>query len=175
MKWLLFNRVKSVRSENHSQNEWKSFRSEWKSLQKRVKITSKEWISLFGEVHRGTARKPFHSFTLREYVFFVFCFCFWCLKKRDMKFKNLYTSTFWPSDQNFNVSKTVLLMTCLRGLIYLYIMVIAQSWGAHAVAMEVLWKKNQRSYHALEYLHRVFISKTFAQYRYTPIPTPCRA
>ena len=60
VKWLLFKRVKSVRT----------FLTEWKSLSKRVKIipkrvkitpkrvriTPKEWLSLFGGAHWGTAR-----------------------------------------------------------------------------------------------------------------------
>ena len=60
LKCLLFNRVKSVWN---TLTEWKSL-SKWvKIIPKRVKITPKrvkitpiEWISLYGEAHRGTAR-----------------------------------------------------------------------------------------------------------------------
>ena len=58
-KCLLFNRVKSVRN---TLTEWKSLSKRVKIILKWVKITPKrvkttpiEWISLFGEAHRGTA------------------------------------------------------------------------------------------------------------------------
>ena len=60
VKWLLFKRVKSVRT---TLTEWKSL-SKWvkiipkrvKITPKRVRITPKEWLSLFGGAQRGTAR-----------------------------------------------------------------------------------------------------------------------
>ena len=59
MKWLLFKRVKSVRT---TLTEWKLLLKRVKIIPKWVKITPKrvkiipiEWISLFGEAHRGTA------------------------------------------------------------------------------------------------------------------------
>ena len=60
VKWLLFNRVKSVRN---TLKKWKSLSKrvkiipKWvKITPKRVKITPIEWISHFGGAHRGTAR-----------------------------------------------------------------------------------------------------------------------
>ena len=48
VKWLLFKRVKSVRT---TLIEWKSL-SKWvKIIPKRVRITPKEWLSLFGGAH----------------------------------------------------------------------------------------------------------------------------
>ena len=59
VKWLLFNRVKSVRN---TLTEWKWLSKRVKIIPKwvtitpkRVKITPIEWISLLGEAHRGTA------------------------------------------------------------------------------------------------------------------------
>ena len=61
VKWLLFNRLKSVRN---TLTEWKSILKRVKIIPKwvnippkRVKITPIEWISLYkGGAHRGTAR-----------------------------------------------------------------------------------------------------------------------
>ena len=59
VKWLLFKRVKSVRT---TLTEWKSLSKRVKIIPKRVKITPKrvritpkEWLSLFGGAHWGTA------------------------------------------------------------------------------------------------------------------------
>ena len=60
VKWLLFKRVKSVRT---TLSEWKSLSKRVKIIPKRVKsspkrvrITQKEWLSLFVGANRGTAR-----------------------------------------------------------------------------------------------------------------------
>ena len=59
VEWLLFKRVKSVKT---TLTKWKllikrvKIIPKWvKITPKRVKITPIEWISLFGEAHRGTA------------------------------------------------------------------------------------------------------------------------
>ena len=61
VKWLLFKRVKSVRT---TLTEWKSLSKRVKIIPKRVKITPKrvritpkEWLSLFGELTEGQLEK----------------------------------------------------------------------------------------------------------------------
>ena len=77
MKWLLFKRVKSVKT---TLTEWKLLLKRVKIIPKWVKITPKrmkitpiEWISLFGEAHKiklSTPRlTPFFVFWLNDHLF----------------------------------------------------------------------------------------------------------